>query len=505
MKKLLYLLCLAGGLLSAEAQTIDDAYRYSTTELNGSARFIGMSGAFGSLGGDISAIAINPASSAVFLHSAGSLSFNINDIESDNSFNREVYTNGQSDFSLGNLGGVFVFNASDGNKWGKISLGINYSEMANYDDNFGVRGFTTKSIDQYFLQKANGISLDNLQRRDGESVNELYSYLGGNYGFDHQQAFLGYQAYVIEAKTNNPNNTEYFSLVEPGTFDQQYQYAATGVNGKLSFNLAGQYSDWLYVGANLNTHFINYERSSEISEFNNNSSESNFNATTDIYFGNNLSTSADGFSLQLGGIAKVGDNIRLGYTYQSPTWFNIREETSQYLETNSRENDFVSIAPNVINIYPEYTLQLPATHTTSISFLFGKSGLISGDFGFTDYSNMKYKPEADLYFQDLNNQISSSMGQVTTLKLGGEYRFDNLSLRAGYRLEGSPFEGENTAGELTGYSGGLGYRFGNLSLDVAYALANYDSSINPLDGNAVNPVYRDRSKSQVVMTLSFGL
>ena len=47
------------------AQNITDALRYSTQDLNGTARFKAMSGAFGALGGDFSAIGINPAGSSV--------------------------------------------------------------------------------------------------------------------------------------------------------------------------------------------------------------------------------------------------------------------------------------------------------------------------------------------------------------------------------------------------------------------------------------------------------
>ena len=58
-----------------KAQDLTDAFRYSHTNLKGTARFQAMSGAFGALGGDISAISINPASSAVFLNSAATLTF----------------------------------------------------------------------------------------------------------------------------------------------------------------------------------------------------------------------------------------------------------------------------------------------------------------------------------------------------------------------------------------------------------------------------------------------
>ena len=504
MKRILSTVIMLIAGFGMQAQNIEDAYRYSKTELNGTARFIGMSGAFGALGGDISAISVNPASSAVFLNSTATISLTNRSLDSDIYFNNGSTTLDQSDLDLGNLGGVFVFKSNEQKNWRKFSLGINYNSSANFDESYSVNGSSNNSIDTYFLENANGVSLDLLQRRDNESISDLYSFLGENYGFIEQQAFLGYQGYIIEANEDDPNNTEYFSLVEPGTFNQRYQYAATGLNGKVSFNLATQYQDWLYLGLNLNSHFLNYEKSSEIAEFNTNAGADNPNATTEIYFGNNISTNGEGFSFQLGSIFRVGEVVRLGYTFQSPTWLNIREETSQYLETNSNANDFVSIAPNIINIYPDYTLQIPATHTASISFLFGKSGLISGDFGYTDYSNLKFKPESDLLFQNLNNQIEEELRAVPTVKIGGEYRIANLSLRAGFRHEKSPFE-DNRQGDLSGYSGGVGYSFGNLNLDLAYMTTSYDEYSSPLSGGSVNPVSFDRNLSQFVATLTLGL
>ena len=54
---------------SIGAQGINEMINYSTSDLNGTARFKSMSGAFGALGGDLSAITINPAGSAIFNHS----------------------------------------------------------------------------------------------------------------------------------------------------------------------------------------------------------------------------------------------------------------------------------------------------------------------------------------------------------------------------------------------------------------------------------------------------
>src|SRR5687768_5505014 len=67
MKKA-FLLCIAALATGAGAlaQNEVDALRYSQLTFGGSARFMGMSGAFGALGGDISSLSFNPAGIAVY-------------------------------------------------------------------------------------------------------------------------------------------------------------------------------------------------------------------------------------------------------------------------------------------------------------------------------------------------------------------------------------------------------------------------------------------------------
>ena len=55
---------LSSGVVFAQGEL--DAYRYSQTELNGTARYLGMGGAFGALGGDISSMSSNPAGLGIY-------------------------------------------------------------------------------------------------------------------------------------------------------------------------------------------------------------------------------------------------------------------------------------------------------------------------------------------------------------------------------------------------------------------------------------------------------
>ncbi|SKB66467.1 Outer membrane protein transport protein (OMPP1/FadL/TodX) [Salegentibacter holothuriorum] len=501
MKKIflaLGLLFIAGNI---QSQNITDAYRYSSEELNGTARYRAMSGAFGALGGDLSAISVNPASSAVFLKSFGTITLANRSTDKLVDYFGTGTSNENSDFNFNQAGGVLIFDTRSDSPWRKFSLGINYEQTNNFDDAYVATGISQTSIDSYFLNYANGIPLDLLQTREDESISDLYAYLGENHGYGAQQAFLGYQAYIIDQDDNSLENTSYNSFIGPGNFNQEYRKVATGLNGKFSFNFGTQYKDFLYLGANLNTHFLNYDRSTRFRETNNNAGS----ATNDVRFNNNLSTVGDGFSFQLGAIAKVSQRFRVGASYQSPTWFNITEEATQYLETNNNANERVIVDPNVLNIYPDYTLKTPGKLTGSLAVIIGTKGLISFDYSYKDYSATEFRPTDDPELQLQNELISEELQAVTTFRLGGEYRINNWSLRGGYRLEQSPYANETTVGDLTGYSGGVGYDFGSMKIDLAYTNAQYEENPRLYENGLTNTANIDRDLSNVILSLSFGL
>ncbi|WBL21782.1 OmpP1/FadL family transporter [Zunongwangia sp. HRR-M8] len=486
-----------------KAQDITDALRYSHTNLKGTARFQAMSGAFGALGGDISAIAINPASSAVFLNSAVTLTLSDVSKENTTGFNNSFNNSDNSDFNASQAGFVLVFDSnSTNNDFTKFSFGVNFAEENNYDDAFLASGSSNGSIDQYFLDYAQGIPLDLLIPYDDESVEDLYSYLGENEGFGAQQALLAYQAFIINPESEDLENTAYNSSVAPGQFQNNYNYVSTGINGKISFNFAAEFQKKLYLGVNLNSHFINYDRTTRYFETNNN----NGSETNEIAFVNTLSTDGDGFSAQLGGIYKITDNIRIGATYDTPTWYNIREETAQSLSSYSdvfNENTIVN--PDVVNIYPEYTLKTPGKLTASGAVVLGSQGLLSVDYSYKDYSNTEFRPENDGDFITQNDIISDELTAVSTIKIGGEYRINNWSLRGGYRYEESPYKDGITMSDLDSYSAGIGYSFGAFKIDAAYTNTQFSESSFLYQTGLANRANIDREFSSLIFSLSFGL
>ncbi len=232
------------------SQNISDALNYTNNNIDGSARFSSMGGAFGALGGEISSISANPASSAIFSDSYFSLSFASDKKTNDISILNAANSQDKSNLAMNQIGGVFVFNnIGAAKKWKKIVVGLSYDQTNNNFNEFFAKNFTNStSIDSYFLANAQGLRLDQISAFENETITEAYVDIGNTFGYPHQQAFLGYESFIIEPDSFEDENTSYTSNVSPGTFDQTYYSISRGYNGKFTANIGAQYSRKIVFG-----------------------------------------------------------------------------------------------------------------------------------------------------------------------------------------------------------------------------------------------------------------
>ncbi|MDX1333087.1 MAG: aromatic hydrocarbon degradation protein [Robiginitalea sp.] len=485
------LLCMCG---VASAQTINDVLRYSLEETQGTARYQAMSGAFGALGGELSALGINPAGSAVFNNGLFSVTGSVYDRKNGTLYNGTFSETKRSPFELNQIGGVWVFRNRSGSPWKKFSMSANYDLVRNFDNDLVVRGASQVGLDQYFLTFAQGQPLGPLRVQDGEFIEDAYLDIGGSLGFGPQQAFLGFQSGYIDPVEFEDNNTEYFSNATYNTVDQFYTQRTNGFNSKFTLNFAGQYEDFLYLGASLNFHSVLFERVTTLTE-------SGFDPTSAIQsglFDTFLQTRGGGFSFGLGAIAKLGEMVRLGASYQSPTWYDLADDFSQRVNSDfpDKNPDITFIDFNIVNLYQGYTVKTPARYTGSLALVFGKRGLLSFDYGYQDMSSAELRPTSDPNFSSENSFISQQLGGVSTFRMGGEYRLGAVSLRGGYRFEQSPYKNNPEWSDLDGYSAGIGWAFGASRLDFAYSRSEqttqqylFDIGLTSASINRVNNYY----------------
>lgn len=512
MKKIALLITtvLASGAM--HSQNITDAMRYAQEDLNGTARFRAMSGAFGALGGDFSSLNVNPAGSSVFANNQVGFTLSNFNVKNNSNYFGTHTSHNENALDINQAGGVFVFNNRQQNTgWKKFALAINYDNAKNFDNSFYSAGVNpNNSIANYFLYYANananwaGIPLDTL---------ENYSF--GELNYEDQQALLGYLGYIIDpVDATDPNNSVYFSNVPAGgNYSQQNSVVSTGYNGKLTFNASAEYNEKFLFGLNINTYFTDYKQSSLFKETNSNPQNADPQRTiTSVTFVNDLYTYGSGISFQLGTIFKPVKELRIGVAYESPTWYELNDETSQRiyeagygLQPTPNTTVFSENAydPNVTIIYEPYRLQTASKWTGSLAYVFGKKGLISLDYAVKDYSNVKFKPSRD--FTAANAQMANLLDVANEFRIGAEYKIKKFSLRGGYRFEESPYKDGKTIGDLTGYSGGLGYNFGSVKLDLAYSYWERDSQ-NAFFSNGLTDTAAFNSKNNnVSMTLLFEL
>ncbi|MGB5821122.1 MAG: outer membrane protein transport protein [Saonia sp.] len=497
-----FLMLLACSITSA--QNINDVLRYGTESLQGTARFQGLGGAFGAVGGDLSALNINPAGSAIFNNSLFTVSGTNYNRNNDATYFNRTSTTDINSVDINQLGGVFVFKNTDENSnWKKISLAINYDLAQNFDNEVFITGNSDQGIDNYFLNFAQGVPLGPLRVQENEFIEDAYLDIGANLGFGDQQAFLGFQGGIIDPAEDIDDNTEYISNAQYSTVNQEYLRSTAGYNSKFTLNLASQYQENLFFGASLNFHSVLYE---QVTLFD----ESGYDPTSPIQFttfDSFLRTDGWGFSYSLGAIAKLNENIRIGGSYQSPTWYRLRDDFSQRINSDfpdtNPEINFIDF--NVVNLFEEYTVEIPEKFTGSAAIIFGKDGLLSFDYTYQDMSQAELLPNSDPNFSSENAFISTVLKPVSSFRVGGEFRIDQVSLRGGYRLEQSPFEDDTVVGDLTGYSAGIGYNFGGSRLDLAVNRTEQDVNQQLFDTGITAPALINNLNTNVTLgfTLNF--
>ena len=492
---ILVLICAA-----VNAQNIEDVLRYSIENTHGTTRFQGLSGAFGALGGDLSALNINPAGSAVFNNSQFTMTGTNYNRNNDATYFGRTSNTRLNSFKINQIGGVMVFKNYDKNSdWRKYSLAFNYDLVQNFNNQFFASGNGNEGIDNYFLAFAQGQPLGPLRVQDGELIEEAYLDIGSSLGFGPQQAFLGFQAGVIDpVDFDDDNNTQYISNADYNTVNQEFLQSTRGYNSKFTMNFGSQYKDFLYMGASLNFHSIYYEKYTQLSE-------SGYNAASEIQFinfDNLLVSRGQAFSFNLGLIAKLNKYVRLGATYQSATWYDLTDDLAQRINSDSpvKNPDIRFIDFNIVNLFPVYKVKTPGKFNGSMALVFGPNGLLSFDYSYQDMSNAELRPTSDSSFSTVNSEISRELRAVSTFRVGGEYRIQQLSLRGGYRYEQSPYANSITISDLNGFSAGIGYNFGGSRLDFTYSRSERDGNVQLVDVGITTPA----SLNAVMNNYSFG-
>lgn len=164
MKRLIKLLTIAILVpVSMQAQDLADALRYSSVQVQGTARAGGMGNAFGALGGDFTSISINPA--GLGLYRAGELTLTpaFAQINTESSYFGNVMSDSKYNFSFNNLSYVAAIQTQNQSESGIVNfnVGIGYNRLKDFNSEMiaGANGVNGSFLD-YAASFANAYGFD---------------------------------------------------------------------------------------------------------------------------------------------------------------------------------------------------------------------------------------------------------------------------------------------------------------------------------------------------------
>lgn len=428
------------------AQSEEDALRYSITNLVGTARYVGLGGAYGAIGADFTSLSSNPAGIGLYKKSEFSISPSIFFGGSESNYNGRVLDDKKNNFALGNVGVVISGSPTDRldrNPMENYQFGFGLNRLNDYNNRVIIEGQNNQNslLDTY---------LDYAGNQNPEWLNS----------FDTRPAF---DTYLIDTLPETSPFTYINAYDYLGGFTSAIQRKTIETSGSMNeVVLSGgmNVDDRFYFGLTFGFPYFRYKQQSTYTEYN--QTEQPDLDEFSVY--ESLETKGSGFNIKLGTIIKLTPMFRLGAAFHSPTWFNnVTDKWSTNTQAYYTNGDFF----NASSPYGEYKydIRTPWKASGSAAFMLGRMGFLSAEYEFVDYAKARLSPSADFSIE--NDVINENFTKTHNFRVGAEYLLGRMQVRGGYAYRMSPFvDGVNDASAHT-FSGGLGYRTSGFFVDAA--------------------------------------
>jgi hypothetical protein len=457
--------------LYSYSQDVRDLVRFSETQVYGSARFEAMAGSFGALGADLSTAAINPAGFGRYSSSTASLAFQNTSILNKAVFSGTETQNSLNSFKLNNLGFVLTNDASEQNKGFLYNqIGFSYNRIQNFKDNFSYSGQQFSSLLDYFCTIGDQIS-----------PSDIYS----THPFS---TALAWDTYAIDENGSGGYvpRLNYADVIHRRTIE------SVGGISEYNFTMSTNYMNKLYIGGNLGLRTAKFDETYYHHEIATNSEGLSLDSFQYQY---HLKTKGSGTNFKLGIIYLPIENIRLGLSFHTPTFFEF---------TDNFDADMISYHKDTVHSIPaqykpygdyKYRLRTPAKLIGSFAIVLGTHASINADLEVVNYKWAHLKTTTDEAFEpfdysDINKDARSQLRTVVNMRLGGEVVFNSqYFLRGGIAIYPSAYNQDLNPSKGTQiFSGGLGFKWKNKSIDLALKVEhqNYNYYAFPESLTVVN-------------------
>lgn len=531
----------------ADAQSAIDGFRFSQPDLKGTARYMGMGGAFGALGGDLSAISTNPAGIGVYRRNELGITMDIDMQNATSEAQGVKNTQNQTKVLLNNVGGVATWNLMN-SVMPNINIGFTYNRAASFNAHYvGSIPQLHNSLTNYIAGVSNneGVTVADVStvfNTDGYVSFDPYNPNDGGYAAPWL-SILGYNSYFITptGDDDQPNWIGQWGTTTSGS--GAFDVLTTGGANEYNIAVGGNIANKVFWGVDLGIVDMNYSMTAKWGEDLQNAVVDNpngmENSSSRWAMTNSYNASGTGYNIKVGIIYRPIQELRLGVSFASPTWYSINE--SYMASTNF--NYSVNIPDMTQNRavtndgqwgLNSYNFRTPWRLTASAAGVLGRNLIVSADFEWQRYDKMRFYNGGGGYydydggFNDwdfpyyapsqkasplvntdpwyaTNADIEDYYKSTTSIRVGAEYRITpRFSVRVGYANISSPVRKEAKDGSMMIYTSGtmpnyrmdnstdyitcgLGYNFNNFYIDGAFVHKNISSEYHAYTPDPANP------------------
>jgi hypothetical protein len=466
MRKLLPIIILSllpfTHLFSQEIE-VEQAIRSSQNIYQGSARFMGMGGAFTALGGDISAVSLNPAGVGVYtgLQFVFTPSFQQQSMESTTPLRNNLYSQDARNYkvNLNNLGISAAYNLPNSVNWKNINIALGYNTMNNFNREVEASNYNLSQSKMHeFVANANqGIWRSAYEQLAWET-----------WVLDYDSTYFNeYYSFVVDA-INQPD-----SIARVGV-DQFKNLKNEGSLGEYYFAAGANYNDKLYLGLSIGIQRSQFTYENTYTESERDDQIRYFNSLNFTQYENHSGT---GYNFKVGAIYRPLDFLRIGAAYHSPTFFS-NMEYSWHNELTYVDDSIGTLSTQSEESTFAYRVTTPSKFTGGVALRIAQTAMVSADYERVDYGQARLDDkDTNVPFNYENDSIQNTFGVAHNFRFGGEVKLKSFYLRLGYALYDSPYSDryKDYQSKRVIYSGGIGYREQGFFIDATFLISRYST------------------------------
>lgn len=477
-----------------------DAGIISTTDLNGTARFMGVGGAMGALGGDASVLLYNPAGIGIYRSSEITLSVNGNWNNLDMNSTRAT----DGDFNLQNAAYIGSWNFKRERGLVNFNVGVAFNRMKNFNRNGTYRTFGNGySVTQMMADLAQGQSPDqlnvhNLDNPDvgflpilGYSTGAIWSVEDGS-----GQPTSDYISYYDHANNIYRAESENPDAYVPMTMNNYVELRERGYQNEFALSFGGNVSNIFYFGMSFVCNVLDYNIYQTYEE------KLSDGSSYDHYSSFNLN--GTGFTYKVGVIVKPVNWLRIGGAFHTPTWYAVNTSSHGDMDTYT-DLDGISSHEYVDSYAYRSYFASPMKALGSLGFVIGKYCFIGLDYQYENFRGMKISDNMHnenlgmrTMFKDRNTTLDRHtlrMGvefkpiSALALRIGGGYSFPintESATRIYYDNDIRTDLGYYNTLQSYNVTCGIGYYVGRNAFDLAYVWQVNDAQYHPYSNNIQN-------------------